>query len=41
MKYLLLILAAAAFVSTASAVSRIDCCTGSACCMMNLSCCGE
>jgi len=42
MKYLLLILAATAFVSTASATSRAaDCCTGGACCMFQLSCCGE
>jgi hypothetical protein len=38
----LLILAATAFVSTASATSRAaDCCTGGACCMFQLSCCGE
>ncbi len=40
MKYLLMILAATAFISTASATSRLaDCCTGGACCMVDLGCC--
>jgi hypothetical protein len=38
----LLILAATAFISTASAVSRVgECCSGGGCCMMHLSCCGH
>jgi len=41
MKYLFLILVATALVSTVSATSRTDCCTGGACCMVHLSCCGE
>jgi hypothetical protein len=42
MKYLLVLVAAFAFVGSATATSRsTDCCDGGACCLVHLSCCAE
>ena len=42
MKYLLMIVAALAFVGTANATSRsADCCGGGACCLVKTSCCAK
>jgi hypothetical protein len=42
MKYLLMIVAALAFVGTANATSRsADCCGVGGCCLVKLSCCAK
>jgi hypothetical protein len=42
MKYLLMIIAALAFVGSASAISRsADCCGGGACCHIGAGCCAK
>ena len=39
MKYILMLVAFAALLGTATATSREDCCNGGACCIVHAACC--